>query len=63
MDVHFIREKVEAKHIEVRFVPTEEQIADVLTKPLAATRFESLRHKLTVEESLFRLREGVREND
>ena len=33
VDIHFIREKIEAKQLEVRFVPTEEQVADVLTKP------------------------------
>ena len=63
VDTDFIREQVEAKQIEVRFVPTEEQVADMLTKPLAASKFELLRHKLTVEDSPFRLREGVREND
>ena len=47
----------------MRFVPTEEQAVGVLTKPLAPSRFELLRHKLTVEDSLFRLREGAREND
>ena len=60
--VHFIQEKVKAKQLEVRFVPTEEQVVDVFTKPLAASRFELLRQKLTVEDSPFRLREGVKEN-
>ena len=45
VDVHFIREKVEAKQLEVKFVPTEEQAADVLTKPLVANRFELLRQR------------------
>ena len=63
VDVHFIREKVEAKQLEVRFVPTEEQDADVFTKPLAASRFELLRQKLIVEDSPFRLGEGATEND
>ena len=35
VDTHFNREKVEAKQLEVRFVPTKEQVADVLTKPLS----------------------------
>ena len=42
VDIHFIREKIEAKQLEVRFVPTEEQVADVLTKPLSTNRFEFL---------------------
>ena len=62
VDAHFIREKIEAKQLEVRFVLTEEQVADVSTKPLAANRFEALRHKLTVKEFSFSLREGVKQN-
>ena len=46
--IHFVREKVEAKELEVRYVPTEFQIADVFTKPLAATRFEVLKNKLII---------------
>ena len=32
---HFIREKVEANEIELKYCPTNEMIADVLTKPLS----------------------------
>ncbi|GJQ73082.1 hypothetical protein Trydic_g1712 [Trypoxylus dichotomus] len=41
--VHFIKEKIEEQHCEIRYVPTEEQIADISTKPLAAVRFCKLR--------------------
>ena len=34
IDVHFIREKVLSKEVEVQFVPSEEQVADVFTKAL-----------------------------
>ena len=60
VDIHFIREKIEAKQLEVRFVPTEEQVVDMLTKPLSTNRFDFLRDKLKVENSLFSLREGVK---
>ncbi|KAL5581880.1 hypothetical protein UlMin_014322 [Ulmus minor] len=42
INVHFIREKVLSKSIEVRFVPSHDQIADCLTKPLSHTRFQFL---------------------
>ena len=46
--VHFVREKVETKELEVRYVPTEFQVADVFTKPLAVTRLETLKNKLNI---------------
>lgn len=48
IDHHFIRERVSRKQLLVRFVPSEDQIADVMTKPLLTARFQSLRSKLTV---------------
>ena len=35
VDIYFIREKVEAKILEVQYVPTTHQIANIMTKPLA----------------------------
>jgi hypothetical protein len=32
---HFIQEKVDTSEIELKYVPTNAQIADVLIKPLA----------------------------
>lgn len=48
-DVHFVREKVLAKDVEVGHVPTEDQIADVFTKPLREPRFLNLREKLKLK--------------
>lgn len=39
---HFIREKVQSKEIEVLYVPTELQLADICTKPLPRDRFKKL---------------------
>ena len=36
---HFIRNKVESKEIELRYLPTKEMIADALTKPLPRPAF------------------------
>ncbi|CAM8905663.1 unnamed protein product [Rhodiola kirilowii] len=43
---HFIRELVEDKVISLFHMPTEKQLADILTKPLDAERFETLRSAL-----------------
>ena len=37
---HFVREAVENELIELVYCPTEEMIADILTKPLAKAQFE-----------------------
>jgi hypothetical protein len=37
---HFLREKVTNQIVEVHYIPTKEQIADIFTKPLAKTPFE-----------------------
>ena len=41
--VHYIRELVENRTIDVQYIPTEFQIADILTKALPKPRFETLR--------------------
>ncbi|KAJ9682774.1 hypothetical protein PVL29_018656 [Vitis rotundifolia] len=43
---HFIRDLVEDKMVSLEYVPTEGQIADILTKPLDVSRFESLRKSI-----------------
>ena len=37
---HFIRVMVQKGAINLKYVPTEEQVADTLTKPLARVKFE-----------------------
>ena len=43
---HFIREAVETKKIELEFVPTKLQLADILTKPLGRILFTELRSRV-----------------
>ena len=40
---HFIRDLVENKVIQLEYIPTERQLADIFTKALDTARFESLR--------------------
>jgi hypothetical protein len=48
IDVHYIRDQVLQDQIEIAYVPTADQIADCLTKPLTHSRFHFLRDKLGV---------------
>ena len=45
---HFIRELVENKSLQLEYVDTEKQLADIFTKALDASRFDSLRKSLGV---------------
>ena len=46
VDVHFIREKVAHKKIQLKYIPTADQLADLLTKSLSISRFRCLKDKL-----------------
>ena len=48
LDLHFIREHIAKKEHQVSHVPSHEQVADILTKPLAYDQFNYLRSKLNV---------------
>lgn len=60
IDVHYVRDIVGKKKIEVRYIPTEHQPADIFTKALSCDRFQNLRNKLHVLPITLRLREGVK---
>jgi hypothetical protein len=49
VDYHFVRDRVAKKKIQVRFISSKDQLADVLTKPLSSTLFAYFRSKLRVE--------------
>jgi hypothetical protein len=50
---HFLRDHVKNGDIEMKYIDTERQLADIFTKPLNATRFASLRGELGVLPSLW----------
>ncbi|KAH9679450.1 retrovirus-related pol polyprotein from transposon RE1 [Citrus sinensis] len=61
LDMHFIRDKVLARELEINYIPSEEQIADILTKHLTFTQFNYLRSKLNVQPCPLSLRGAVKE--
>lgn len=48
LDIFFVREKVLSKDLVVSHIPSQEQVADIMTKPLSTSRFLSLRDKFNV---------------
>jgi len=49
IDYHFIHDRVAKKEIQVRFIFSKDQLADILTKPLSSTLFAYFLSKLRVE--------------
>ena len=45
---HYIKDMVQKGVVKLQYVATDEQIADVLTKPLARVKFEYFKEKLGV---------------
>ena len=45
MDYHFVREQVQSGKLQVSYVSTKDQLADILTKPLPSSKFEDFRVK------------------
>uniref|UniRef100_A0A2N9IRW0 BED-type domain-containing protein n=1 Tax=Fagus sylvatica TaxID=28930 RepID=A0A2N9IRW0_FAGSY len=56
VDFHFIRERVIRKDLQVKFVSTMDQLADIFTKGLSSPRFQDLQSKLLVPVDTIRLR-------
>ena len=58
IDFHFVRERVARKLMEVRFIPTGDQVANGFTKPLQVRQLQTLKNNLNLDT--FRLREDVK---
>ena len=48
---HYLRDMVQRKLIELKYVSTEEQVVDILTKPLPRMKFNCFRKKLGLMEN------------
>ena len=61
LDLYFVREKGIQKLIDVRHVPSSDQIVDIFTKAIHSSRFPLLKSKLRVLDlSTLSLRRDVR---
>jgi hypothetical protein len=52
MKYHFIRDMVQRRTIKLQYIHTDEQIADILTKPLSLGKFVYFRDKLGMAENV-----------
>ncbi|PKU77531.1 Retrovirus-related Pol polyprotein from transposon TNT 1-94 [Dendrobium catenatum] len=51
IDYHFIRQQISSNDIALAHISSQNQIADIFTKPFSITRFNDLRNKLTIRSS------------
>lgn len=63
IDIHFVKDKVEKKEVEIVFVCSNDQITDILTKSLTYLKFGLFRGKLKVFSKDLSLRRGVEINE
>jgi hypothetical protein len=48
IDFHFVRERVAQKLLEIRFISTNDQVADGFTKPITAHKLRESRRNINL---------------
>jgi hypothetical protein len=56
VDYHFVRDKVAKKKSHIRFIPSQDQLVDVFTKPLPTAPFTAFWAQVSGRSSTFSLR-------
>ena len=51
IQIHFVRELVERKLVKFQYIPSKNNVADILTKPLGKTKFEMHRDSIMTNVS------------
>uniref|UniRef100_A0A803P722 Reverse transcriptase Ty1/copia-type domain-containing protein n=1 Tax=Cannabis sativa TaxID=3483 RepID=A0A803P722_CANSA len=59
LDLYFVLEKILLHLVQVKHVPTIDQVADGLTKSISSQLFSSFRHKLTIGDATYAKFEGA----
>lgn len=62
IDFHFIRKKILHKDLVVKYISTEDQLADVFTKGLSTAKFVKFRDKLMLDPLSISLRGYIKDN-
>jgi hypothetical protein len=52
VDFHFVRERVAQKLLQIRFISSKDQLADIFTKPLPLPLFTSCKRNLNLHGSV-----------
>jgi hypothetical protein len=52
IEYHYIQDMVQRGALELRYISVDEQIADILTKPLSRVKYEYFRDKLSVMQKV-----------
>jgi hypothetical protein len=50
---HFIRKRVQKGAVKLLYFPMDQQVVDILTKPLAKGKFETFRDRLGLVQNSF----------